>query len=52
MLVQLRTRSGAENQQDAILNVMDALTGWCHPAARLVPDDGSLAASGAAPEKP
>jgi hypothetical protein len=41
-----------EEQEEGVLNVMDALTEWCHPGARLLPDDPSLSPSGAgAPEK-
>jgi len=51
VLAQLRARQAREDREAAVLNVMDALTGWCHPAARLLPDDGSLAPSGGAPER-
>jgi hypothetical protein len=51
ILAKLRARSAGEDREDAVLNVMDALTGWCHPGPRLLPDDGSLAPSGSAPEK-
>ena len=51
VLAQLRARKAGEDREDAVLNVMDALTGWCHPAARLLPDDGSLAPPGDAAGK-
>ena len=36
-LEQLRTRPDyREIDEDAVLDVMDALTGWCHPDARLL----------------
>jgi hypothetical protein len=25
-------------EEDAVLDVMDALTGWCHPSGELLPD--------------
>jgi hypothetical protein len=38
-LVQLRTRSDfGEGDEDVVLGVMDALTGWCHPSAGLLPE--------------
>jgi hypothetical protein len=37
-LARLRARGGGEDREDAVLNVMDALTGWCHPGARLAPE--------------
>jgi len=27
-----------ETDEDAVLDVMDALTGWCHPDAQLLAD--------------
>ena len=27
-----------EAEEDMVLDVMDALTGWCHPSARLLAD--------------
>jgi hypothetical protein len=50
LLIRLRAREGVEDREDAVLNVMDALTGWCHPDARLLPDDSSLAPSGGGSE--
>jgi hypothetical protein len=39
LLVQLRARPDARNiDEDAVLDVMDALTGWCRPDAELLPD--------------
>ena len=38
-LVRLRTQSDfAESDEDALLNVLDALSGWCHPSAELLPE--------------
>lgn len=38
-LLNLRTRADhRESDADAVLNVMDTLTGWCHPDARLLPE--------------
>jgi len=28
-----------ESDEDLLLGVMDALVGWCHPGARLLPDE-------------
>ena len=51
-LVRLRAGNGREEQEESVLNVMDALTGWCHPGGRLLPDDFSPTASdAAAPEQ-
>lgn len=50
VLVRLRARGGREEQEEGALNAMDALTDWCHPGARLLPDDPALSPSGA-PEK-
>jgi hypothetical protein len=37
-LLDLRTREDyREADEDTVLDVMDALTGWCHPDARLSP---------------
>ena len=27
-----------ESDEDAVLDVMDALLGWCHPSAELLPE--------------
>jgi len=36
----LRTRADyQESDEDAVLDVMDALTGWCHPDAQLPVDE-------------
>jgi hypothetical protein len=51
VLARLRVGDASEEREDAILNVMDALTGWCHPNARLLPDDSSLAPSRGTPEE-
>ena len=51
VLAKLRTRKAGEDREDAVLNVMDALTGWRHPAGRLLPDDGSRAPPGDAAGK-
>jgi hypothetical protein len=38
-LVQLRTQPDfAEGDEEAVLDVMDALAGWCHPSAELLPE--------------
>lgn len=38
-LVQLRTRPDFRDaDEEAILDVLDALSGWCHPSAELLPD--------------
>ena len=35
-VIQLRTRENyRESEEDPVLDVMDALTGWCHPSAQL-----------------
>ena len=47
VLIRLRRPGGREEQEEGILNVMDAMTEWCHPDARLLPDDPSLSPSGA-----
>jgi hypothetical protein len=42
-LVEMRTQPGhAEPDEDVLLDVMDALTGWCHPDVRLLPDDTAV----------
>jgi hypothetical protein len=46
VVARLRASHAPENQEDAVLNVMDALTGWCHPDARLIPDESSLSSLG------
>jgi len=28
-----------ESDEDIVMEVMDALAGWCHPGARLLPDE-------------
>lgn len=38
LLLRLRA-SGREAEEEAVLEIMDALTGWCHPDARLLPED-------------
>jgi hypothetical protein len=38
-LVQRRSQPDfAEREEEAVLDVMDALTGWCHPSAHLLPE--------------
>ena len=38
-LLHLRHRENRkEAEEDMVLDVMDALTGWCHPSARLLAD--------------
>ena len=35
----LRSRPGhTDEDEDVVLDTIDALTGWCHPSARLLPD--------------
>ena len=50
VLVRLRACGSRDEQEESVLNVMDGLTEWCHPGARMFPDDPSLSSSGA-PEK-
>jgi hypothetical protein len=38
-LLQLRARDDREVAEDAVLDVMDALTGWCHGDVQLLPND-------------
>jgi hypothetical protein len=39
LLIRVRTRADfRESDEDVVLDVMDALTGWCHPDAQLPPD--------------
>ena len=42
VLVRLRARGGRDEQEESVLNVMDALTDWCHPGGRLLADDASV----------
>lgn len=51
VLARLRASKASEEQEDALLNVMDALAGWRHPSARLLPDDASLASSSGGSDK-
>jgi len=38
-LISLRTRPGfSEADEDALMDVLDALAGWCHPSAELLPE--------------
>ena len=40
LVVQVRARADyRESDEDVVLDVMDALTGWCHPDAQLLPDN-------------
>ncbi|MCI0691504.1 hypothetical protein L0337_05785 [candidate division KSB1 bacterium] len=32
-------KSNRESDEDLLMEVMDALVGWCHPSARLLPDE-------------
>ena len=32
-------RKNREADEELLLEVMDALVGWCHPGARLLPDE-------------
>ena len=42
-LASLRKRSEHRAEdEEGVLDVMDALTGWCHPDARLLPDEKTL----------
>jgi hypothetical protein len=42
LLIQVRARPGfREGDDDAVLDVLDALTGWCHPSAELLPEKPS-----------
>jgi hypothetical protein len=39
LLLRLRSRPAFdEREEEALLDVMDALTGWCHPSAELLPE--------------
>jgi len=39
-LTHLRRKEGRrQSDEDLVLDVMDALTGWCHPEAQLLPND-------------
>ncbi len=39
-LPRLRCRNDyRESEEETVLDVMDALTGWCHPEARLLPGE-------------
>jgi len=43
MLARVRTESDfREKDEDAVLDVMDALTGSCHPNAELLPEKPAL----------
>jgi hypothetical protein len=40
LVLRLRTQPDyRETEEEAILDVMDALDGWCHPSAQLMPDE-------------
>ena len=40
LLSQLRMRADfSQTAEESILDVMDALDGWCHPSAKLLPDE-------------
>jgi hypothetical protein len=36
-------RTTDDGREDGVLEVLDALTGWCHPDARLLPDPPGVA---------
>jgi hypothetical protein len=38
VLVQLQTQPDSAEREEAVLDVMDALIGWCHPSAELLPE--------------
>jgi hypothetical protein len=38
-LLDLRAREQPESDQEIVMDVMDALTGWCHPSAQLLTDE-------------
>ena len=45
-LVALRERLGShEREEEAVLDVMDALSNWCHPGARLLPEEPTAGSS-------
>ena len=40
LALRLRGQGGSRGaEEEAVFEVMDALTGWCHPDARLLPED-------------
>jgi hypothetical protein len=38
LLVSVRREQSEPTSEDAILNTLDAVEGWCHPSARLFPE--------------
>lgn len=39
-LLQLRMQADyRETDEETVLDIMDALNGWCHPSAELIPDE-------------
>ena len=41
-LLRLRTRADYRgSDEEALLDTLDALTGWCHPEARLLPGNST-----------
>jgi hypothetical protein len=38
LLVELRAGQPSETEEDIVLDVMDAVSGWCHPGAQLMPE--------------
>jgi hypothetical protein len=41
LLHRLRSQGGRGGHEEVVLDIMDALTGWCHPNARLLPEDSA-----------
>ena len=39
LLLRLRREGEAKEHEDIFLDVLDTLTGWCHPASQLLPGD-------------
>lgn len=40
LLLQSRMRADfGETEEESLLDIMDALEGWCHPSAELLPDE-------------
>lgn len=37
-LVRLQTQPNSAEGEEAVRDIMDALTGWCHPSAELLPE--------------
>ena len=45
VLVRLRARGGRDEEEEGVLNVMDALTDWRHPSGRLLADDPAISSA-------